>query len=247
MKIPSFAYCELDEKTMTCPIHGGYSFNPLVFKGVTLYDSCPECLKMRRENDNNAEYGKRLKGMNIGVMYADTCFSNFNAYSGELKTHLRTAENFAVSPTGKLVMLGTNGTGKTHLAVSILKRTGGVIYTAFEICVLLRKSYNGDSKEWETLEELCNVRLLVIDEIGRTKGNDWELNWLSHIINKRHENLLPLVLISNRHLGGDCPENGCPNCIEKYFENDVISRIVEDGVVMKFNGDDYRFKKRVCR
>ena len=239
---------ELHEKTMICPLHGGYTFNPLVYNGSVIYAGCPECVKIREEKESagtRPEYD-RLKDMNIGLAYLETCFDNFDACNGSLQTHLKTAANFARNPCGKLVMLGSNGTGKTHLAVSVLKQTGGVIYTAFEIGAMLRRSYNGDSKEWEMLKELCEVKLLVIDEIGRTKGSDWELNWLSHVINKRHENHRPLILISNRHLEYDCPLDGkdCKHCLENYFDNDVISRIIEDGLVMKFDSEDYRYKKR---
>jgi len=246
----SYHYYELPEKTMTCPLHGDYSFDPVFFDGRVHYFDCPICLELKEKwktaEEENPKYEKRLKKMNIGLIYRDSGFNNFNAYSPELKTHLKTTENFTLSPVRKLVMLGNNGAGKTHLAVSVLKQTGGVIYTAFEIGVMLRRSYNGDSKEWEVLNNLCEINLLIIDEIGRSKGSDWELNWLSHVINKRHENLLPLILISNRHLGLDCPERGCKNCLENYFDNDVISRIIEDGVIMKFTGDDYRHKNRLA-
>jgi DNA replication protein DnaC len=96
------------------------------------------------------------------------------------------------------------------------------------------------------LKELCEKPLLVINEIGRTKSSDFELNWLSYVINKRHENMLPLVLISNRHLMENCAEGekGCQKCLENFFDNDVISRIIEDGLVIKFTGGDYRMKIR---
>ena len=243
---------ELPEKTMICPLHGPYEFNPIVWNGEIIYAGCPDCINGHISEKEagkeyellNVEYEKRQKEMNIGRIFWDTSFNIFDAYTDELKAHLKTAMDFSKNPTGKLVMLGSNGTGKNHLAVSILKKTGGVIYTAFEIGLMLRRSYNGDSKEWEVLKELCEVKLLVIDEIGRTKGSDWELNWLSHVINKRHENLLPLILISNRHLTHDCTQGGCQYCLERYFENDVVSRIVEDGIILKFTGDDYRYKKR---
>ena len=190
---------------------------------------------------------RRLKAMNIGIIYWSESFETFEAYTPELQKHLETARRFAQDPSGKLVMLGNNGTGKNHLAASILHETGGVIYTAFEIGLRLRQSYSGDSREWEVLGELCETPLLVIDEIGRSKGSDFDMNWLSHVINKRHENLLPLILISNRHLKNDCPENGCEKCLENFFDNDVISRIIEDGEIMKFLGNDYRYKKRAER
>jgi DNA replication protein DnaC len=114
---------------------------------------------------------------------------------------------------------------------------------------MLKRSYGEKfNREWKILGKLCETPLLVIDEIGRTKGMDWEMNWLSHVFNKRHANCRPTILISNRHLMSDCPEGakGCPKCLESFFDNDVISRIVEDGIVMKFAGEDYRYKIRAA-
>jgi len=196
-----------------------------------------------------AEIGRarvsRLKGMNLGKVYWDKDFDSFDAFSPELKGHLETARRFAANPTGKLVMLGGNGTGKNHLAAAILKYVGGVIYTAYEIGVNLRHSYGGHTREKDVLDGLCYARLLVIDEIGRSKGQESDLNWLSHVINKRHEAMLPLVLISNRHMQADCTGGkDCRKCLENFVDDDVISRIVEDGEIMKFTGGDYREKIR---
>jgi DNA replication protein DnaC len=140
-------------------------------------------------------------------------------------------------------MLGNHGTGKDHLASAILKTTGGILYTIYEIELRLKQSYSGDdTQEYKIAKELCDVKMLVINEIGRTKGGDWELNWLSHVIDQRHKNLMPFVLISNRHRQEDCPKGGgCPKCIERYLGNDILSRIAEDGVVLNFSGEDYRY------
>jgi DNA replication protein DnaC len=257
--LKDFLPVELPEQDYDCPIHGAYKGKP--FK-VSLFPAnvdhvstpeCPKCAEDREEKERDAEAWQEkqrqlnhLKKMNIGKRYWETTFDNFSAYTDELKHHLKIAQNFANNPDGKLVMLGDNGTGKTHLAVSVLKRTGGMIFTAFEIGVKLRQSYNGDSREWEILQDLCDTEMLVIDEIGRSKGSDWDLNWLSHVINKRHENMKPLILISNRHLRIDCPngEGGCEKDLEKFFDNDVISRITEDGMMLKFTGTDYRQHNR---
>jgi DNA replication protein DnaC len=242
---------ELPEQAIECVKHGVYRGCPfkasqrIGHKDHIAYPECPQCAeerKAREKADAERRESNRFAAMNIGRRYWDTGFETFSAYTDELKRHLKTAENFAKNPGGKLVMLGDNGTGKTHLAISILKITGGVIYTAFEIGVKLRKSCNGGSREWEVLKDLCETEMLAIDEIGRSKGEGWEMNWMSHIINKRHENILPTILISNRHLMQDCPrgEKGCPKCLEFFFDNDVISRITEDGIVLKFAGEDYR-------
>jgi DNA replication protein DnaC len=91
--------------------------------------------------------------------------------------------------------------------------------------------------------------MLVIDEIGRTKGGEWEQNWLSHVINRRYEDFLPLVLVSNKHLKDSCPqgEQGCPDCIQYWIGDDILSRIIERGVVLDFTGEDYRQRIRENR
>jgi DNA replication protein DnaC len=247
---------ELPEQDIECPKHGIFRGKPIKgywafgFEDHITNPECPKCAAEREEKEKWEEEDRRkrleiarLKDMGIRKRYYNTFFETFSAYNDELKKHLKIAMNYAKKPDGKLVMLGENGTGKTHLAISIIRKTGGVIYTAFEIGVRLRQSYGGETQEWKILKELCDTEMLIIDEIGRSKGSDWDLNWLSHVINKRHECMKPTILISNRHLQADCPAGGCPKCLENFFDNDVISRIIEDGIVMKFTGDDYRKTK----
>jgi len=253
---------KLPESDFDCPRHGGYRGHAIkmsLLGRARVYDPpCPKCEaekadeQKRHERDRlDAARMERLASMNIDKMYWGKGFDTFEAHGPELKKHLDTARRFAEKPEGKLVMLGNNGAGKTHLAASILQRTGGIFYTAYEIGVNLRHSYNGSTREKDVLDELCSVPLLVIDEVGRTKeGSGADERWMSHVINKRHANFMPLVLISNRHLKRDCLEDtvkGCPKCLERYFDDDVISRIIEDGEIMKFTGGDYRRKIREKR
>jgi DNA replication protein DnaC len=146
-------------------------------------------------------------------------------------------------------MLGENGNGKTHLAVSVLKKLGGKIYTAYEIGTMIRQGYGGGTREWEVLHELCTVPLLVIDEVEKIKDSEAKQHWISHIVGKRYNRLLPIVFIANCHTLSDCTAKvkPCPKCLEYHLENDVLSRIIEDGIIMKFNSDDYREKIRDAR
>jgi DNA replication protein DnaC len=220
-----------------------------------IYPECPRCENERKEQEalkeaeraKRREYSeiKRLTGMNIDERYWKAGFENFNAYNDELKKHLRTAENFAKNPDGKLVMLGGNGNGKTHLAISVLKKLGGKIYDAYEIGVMLHQSYSGETKEWEVLNELCTVPLLVIDEVEKIKDSESKQNWVSYVVRKRYNRFLPIIFIANCHTKSDCKERvkPCPKCLESHLENDVLSRIIEDGLVMKFASEDYRNRK----
>lgn len=245
-KISDLSHVELlPEREYICPRHGAYWGQPMKtgFCEIIISPTCGECEKEMEaviESAPERDSESRLEAMGIGKLYYNSDFTNFDAYTAELKCYAGIAENFANNPSGKLVMLGENGTGKTHLAVAILKAAGGVMHTMYEIGVMLRDSYSEGSNEKQTLKALCGHDLLVIDEVGRTKGGNWELDWMSHIVNTRHAAQKPLILISNRHLKQNCPGGGCDKCLENFFDNDVISRITEDGIVMRFTGEDYR-------
>jgi DNA replication protein DnaC len=160
---------------------------------------------------------------------------------------------FAENPGDKkIVMLGENGNGKTHLAVGALKMIGGLIYTAYEIGLILRESYYGAINQYNFLQTLCGTPLLVIDEVEKVSDTQAKQNWLSHVIGKRYNKMLPVILIANCHSQADCAyyraeKKPCSKCIEYHLENDVLSRIVENGQVMKFTEKDYRYKKRAER
>ena len=225
---------------------------------------CPQCkiedevewqkhlslIKKNQEEKEKQEYLKKLQSMNIGKLFYESTFDNFDAYNDELREHLETCRKFTENPDGKLIMLGEHGNGKTHLAISILKTLGGVIYTALEIAINLRSSFNnGERSEAEIFDELCTANLLVIDEVEKIKESEWKNYWMSHVVGKRYNNMLPTIFISNCHVQNDCtvPDPPCPKCLEFHLENDVLSRIIEDGIIMKFNSADYREKKRESR
>jgi DNA replication protein DnaC len=248
------------EKDCICPKHGKYRGKPykLSFMKYPVDPSCPKCIAETETLKASMEETKRvmeqeenritkLKALNIRRKFWDESFETFNAYTPELKHHVQFCLDFAKNPEGRmLVMLGNNGNGKNHLAASILKITGGIKYTVYEIELLMKQSFSGETQEWKIIQHLSEIEMLVIDEIGRTKGGNWELNWLSHVINRRYEDLLPTVLMSNKHQKESCPrgEAGCDDCIQKWVGNDILSRIIENGVVLEFTGDDYREKKR---
>jgi DNA replication protein DnaC len=258
----------MPEADFNCPKHGKYTGRPIRHfihfgngdKGFVTDPECPKCLEeeaIRREREEaekkKREEINRFMGMGIDEKYWPETFDTFNAYTPELEKHLETMRKFSENPEDcKLVMLGENGNGKTHLAIGALKKIGGLIYTAYEIGLMLRESYYGKINQYEFLQKLCKTPLLVIDEVERVSETQAKQNWLSHVIGKRYNKMLPVILISNCHLQANCPyykveHKPCSKCIEYHLENDVLSRIIESGKVMNFNGEDYRQRIREKR
>ena len=236
-----------------CDKHGEYTEQTTDIFGFILRTGCPACEKERdeieyQEGVRQAQEAERarLESLNIEPMYFTSTLDNFIAGSPEQQRALSYAQAMVKGRAGKLVLLGSNGTGKTHLAVGIVRTLGGAIYSMYEITTRIRASYVSGAKETELqiVDELARIPMLAIDEIGRTKGSDAETNWLSYIVDKRHARGLPLMLISNKHTRKTCPDGGCQNCLENYISEDIMSRLSEDGHLVNMTGEDYRRKKR---
>jgi DNA replication protein DnaC len=247
---------ELPDQSFECPIHGRYYGKLVKFLEVAAGEpECPQCIserEMQKEKENakkralnrRHEEIDRLAAMNIGKKFWNSTFENFNAYNDELRGHLETCRKFAENPVGKLVLLGENGNGKNHLASAILKKTGGIMYKCYEIGIMLRDCYNGINSEAEFFDMLCSTPLLIIDEVDKIKETEAKNNWMSYVIGKRYDDMLPIIFIANGHLKDDCSsqKKPCPKCLEYHLENDILSRIFEDGTLLEFTSPDYRYK-----
>ena len=238
-----------------CETHGEYEARKVQYEsGLKYTAACPACLEewkveeerkeaIEREAHKIASARKRRREMGIEQMYDDATFATFNADTPILEKAVKVVRDLVDGNVKKIVMIGANGTGKTHLACAALQEIGGKIMTMFEISATLRATYSGDGNELAALDEMANYPLFVIDEIGRTKGSDADANWLSYIIDKRHVRGLPTILISNKHTRKTCAKEGCADCLENYIAEDVMSRLCENGVLLRFSGDDYRRKE----
>jgi DNA replication protein DnaC len=90
---------------------------------------------------------------------------------------------------------------------------------------------------------------LVIDEVEKIKDSEAKQNWMSYVIGERYDRTLPVIMIANCHTKKNCTarEKPCPKCLEYHLENDVLSRIIEDGIVLNFSSRDYRGEIRSLR
>lgn len=131
-----------------------------------------------------------------------------------------------------LIFIGTVGTGKTHLALAIIRECGGMYRLSPNIVEELRraKSFTAKESEAEILDNYGSSRLLVIDEIGRGVAAAEEQYMLYQIINERYNRRKPTILISNQ--------------TKKDFLNYVgiaaADRLTESAQVVEFAGKSYR-------
>ena len=111
------------------------------------------------------------------------------------------AATYAEDPQGWLVLTGPSGSGKTHLAAAIANRCIERQQTTFFIMVAdlldhLRAAYAPDSQTTydELFEQVRNVPLLVLDDLGVHSATPWAQEKLFQVIYHRHNNNLPTVV-----------------------------------------------------
>ncbi|HMN60760.1 MAG TPA: ATP-binding protein, partial [Anaerolinea sp.] len=123
-----------------------------------------------------------------------------------LKLAYDSAQGFARTLSGWLLLLGSYGVGKTHLAAGIANFAVGMgvptlFLTAPDLLDWLRYSYDAPDDTFESrFEEIRNINLLVVDDLGTQNATPWAQEKLYQILNWRYVNRLPTVVTSNQPL-----------------------------------------------
>ena len=214
---------------------------------IDKYDA-EENKKLNKQKDR-----KRVEWLdNIGVKdnYTKATLENYFPQTQSQEEALNACKLIDSGDLTKLVLLGGNGVGKTHLASALVKKHNGLLITAYEMFATYRQCFTGKSSELDVIKKFSRIPLLAIDEYGRTKGSEAEENFMSAIIDNRHSNSLPTLILSNLIRKRDCvffnaDNNACKNCqrnscLESRLTKDVISRLRENSQVVLIEGEDYR-------
>lgn len=242
-----------------CQIHGEVPCDVFVFNGKPSPTGCPICEReeekrleaekelRRKEKEREAQI-ERYHEMNVEAEYWDKTMDDYKPIVESQRKAKAAVEKLIAQKHGKVILLGTNGSGKTHLGTMAVKALGGKVLTMYEISCMIRQSYSSLAKrtELEIVEELAAIPMLFIDEIERSKGSKSEMDWLSYILDKRHTRRLPFMLGTNSHLSKDCPngKNHCNMCFENFLGNDILSRLGQDSeIVTMYDAPDYRRRK----
>lgn len=113
------------------------------------------------------------------------------------------AYQFAQALQGWLILVGSYGSGKTHLAAAIANQaiqagTPTLFLTVPDLLDWLRSSFsNTDASFEQRLEEIRSIPLLVLDDLGTQNATPWAEEKLYQIINHRYTHHLPLVVTTN--------------------------------------------------
>jgi DNA replication protein DnaC len=104
-----------------------------------------------------------------------------------------------------LLLVGGIGTGKTHLAVGILKeliasRASACLFCDYrELLKQIQNSYNDSvqATELQVLRPVFEAEILLLDELGAVKPSEWVWDTVSLILNTRYNDNRTTLITTN--------------------------------------------------
>lgn len=166
---------------------------------------------------------------------------SFDTYQGKEKV-VEACRNEVMDPVD-MVLTGAPGTGKTHLAVSVLRelvreskvkdRSDARFVPVPELLAEIRACYrDGGPDERDIMDKYSRLPYLVLDDLGAEKTTEWSITTLYLIIDRRYRGVLPTVVTTNLSL-----EQIADNLSER------ISSRLASGRIITLKGEDYRARR----
>lgn len=165
---------------------------------------------------------------------------DLRAYCDQFDDHLKAGIG--------LLLIGPNGSGKTHIAVGLAKRAR--LELGYDITFItqkaflarLRDSYEPGARETEAqiMAQLTQIDLLVLDELRADEINAWSRGKLFDLISRRYDADLPLLATTNLSLNelAYLPDGAIG------FDEATLSRMVGIMQVINVSGADYRLVEK---
>jgi DNA replication protein DnaC len=155
-----------------------------------------------------------LGDLNNLSLYSHLTFSSFEQRRdlpaeerNNLKKALELAGDYARMPQGWLVLLGTYGCGKTHLAAAIANAnrqqgTDVLFVTVPDLLDHLRAAFapNSHTPYDKRFDEVKRASLLILDDLGTESATPWAKEKLYQLFNYRYNAQLPTVITTGKEL-----------------------------------------------
>jgi DNA replication protein DnaC len=244
--------------TSVCPKCDGMGVRPIVRpNGTRAVETC-ECQAEQR-------VARLLRRAAIPARYEHCSLESYEAsFPGADRSlaaaHLmarRFVDGYPAVTAGRgLLLTGSIGVGKTHLAVGILhsliveKGVHGFFCDYRELLKQIQHSYNPQvaTTEMEILQPVFDAEVLVLDELGASKPTDWVWDTVALVLNTRYNDKRTTIITTNyADLPPGAPNgsNGAGRATRDETLGDRIgermrSRLAEMCVMIEMRGEDFR-------
>jgi DNA replication protein DnaC len=238
-----------------CSICGGSGLRVVQESGRQFAQDCVCRIERRAERMlGRAHIPRRYEHCSLESY--ETNFPSSNRTLGA--AHLRArkfVESYPLETAGTgLLLTGSIGVGKTHLAVGILQAlvsergATGLFFDYRDLLKQVQNSYNSQVRETELeiLRPVFEAEVLVLDELGASKPTEWVWDTVAHILNTRYNDRRTTIITTN-YANGAPLSTVTDGRVREETLGDRIgermrSRLQEMCVVVEMQGEDFRQK-----
>lgn len=243
------------KESAPCPVCGGTGWKAIETEGQRSVARCDCFQRVRLDH--------LLRRAGIPPRYETCSFENFDPRTDRLNlakaAAIKFAEEFPLADCGLLIM-GPCGSGKTHLAVSVLRQlifkweAHSLFYDFRELLKKIQNSYNAVShtSEMQILEPVLDCQVLVLDDLGAERPTEWVSDTIAYIVNSRYNRKLTTLITTNfddraretRVLAGGA-RLPAEESLEDRIGTRLRSRLYEMCKVISIEGaEDYRIRMK---
>ena len=247
MTTPTFA-----SEPKVCPECGDVLETKIAeYKGVTFTYRC-RCEYAERmrlyseieEEEKKQKIRRIFEGAKIPKRYAGLDIQDFDLSRPGAKDVVQKVLQYIEDINGNvkegkgMVLWGGTGTGKTLLAVAILKAAmnrgyTGLFQSAPELMYHFNSVYSTAETEQNIIDALRSVDVLVLDDLDKGKWTEKVAERIYVIINARYGEVKPTLITTNLD----------PRALLELVGEAIFDRIRESSTFVALSGESFRKKK----
>lgn len=207
-----------------------------------------ERLAMKRQQEMNY-IAKLKKDSLMDDKFAFSTFANTEETPDnkrQLAICKRYAEKFGelLEKNQGLLLYGSVGTGKTHLACCIGNALMDRMYPVFatSLVKIVQRSRNakGDDDEEAFLRRMNTAKLLILDDLGAERSTEYALEIVYNVIDSRYRSGKPMIVTTNLSM------NEMQRATDIRYRR-IYDRIFEVCYPVEFTGTSWRMQEAASR